>query len=146
MAAATYLLASFECEARGIKFYDVPTSAVSIGQSFQCELEPLNSYDSNCIALSMVSSNSKLGHLAREAAVYLAPLMREGFEAFGLVNMYIHEIIKLAICNYLQDNIVYSICAEWYWTPFWMVWRKGVLSEGVYQGITPVQRETQTYS
>ncbi len=51
-------------------------------------LEPLNHYDSNCIALLVSSSAagsgpSMLGHLAREEAGYLAPLLREGFKGFG---------------------------------------------------------------
>ena len=78
-------LASFTSEARGIKFYDAILSSVYIGQSLQCKLEPLNQYDVNCVAvfLATVSGQSMLGHLAREDASYLAPLLREGFEGFG---------------------------------------------------------------
>ena len=81
MAAASSQLASFRSQARGIKFYDVPISAVSCGQSFECFLEPDNLYDGNCIGLRIGSQ--KLGHLAKEDARYLAALLREGFEANG---------------------------------------------------------------
>ena len=75
-------LCQFRSQARGIRFYDVPMSSVCLGVTFSCELEPTNHYDYNCIAL-MVGSASKLGHLAREDACVLAPLLREGFEARG---------------------------------------------------------------
>ena len=80
-----HVLASFHSEARGIKFYDVLSSSVYAGQSVQCQLEPLNVYDSNCVALFLTagSSHSMFGHLAREDAGYLAPLLREGFQGFG---------------------------------------------------------------
>ncbi len=80
-APASCQLVSFRSQARGIKFYDVPTSAVFLGQSFHCQLEPTNPYDCNCIELLVGSG--KLGHLAREDASFLAPLLREGFEACG---------------------------------------------------------------
>ena len=75
-------LASFKSQARGIKFYDVSASDLDVGRTFHCQLEPSNEYDSNCVAL-WVDSHSMIGHLAREAANYLAPLLREGFEASG---------------------------------------------------------------
>ena len=74
-------LATFKTQARGIKFYDV--KEVEIGQTFNCILEPSNPYDSNCIALCL-SNGQMLGHLAKEAANYLAPLLRSlHVEAFG---------------------------------------------------------------
>ena len=80
------MLASFRSEARGIKFYDVLTSEVCVGQSLHFQLEPLNPYDSDCVAVYLggcSDSESMLGHLAREAASYLAPLLREGFQGLG---------------------------------------------------------------
>ena len=79
------MLASFRSEARGIKFY-VLTSEVCVGQSLHFQLEPLNPYDSDCVAIYLggcSDSESMLGHLAREAASYLAPLLREGFQGLG---------------------------------------------------------------
>ncbi len=63
-------------------FYDVPMSAVCSGVTFSCTPDPTNHFDSNCIELT-VGSSSKLGHLAREDASFLASLLREGFEARG---------------------------------------------------------------
>ena len=74
-------LCQFRSQAKGIKFYDVPMSAVCLEVAFSCELEPNNDFDSNCIAL-MVGS-CKLGYLAREDASVLAPLLQKGFEARG---------------------------------------------------------------
>ena len=82
MSVSICQLASFTSQARGIKFYDVSASRFVVGRKFYCQLEPSNAYDSNCIAL-WVDSHCMLGHLAREAANCLAPLLRQGFEASG---------------------------------------------------------------
>ena len=66
-------LATFKTVARGIKFYDV--REVTVGQTFCCILEPSNPFDSDCIAL-FVNAGRMLGHLAKEAASYLAPLLQ----------------------------------------------------------------------
>ena len=79
-------LASFSCQARGIKFYEVSTSDINVGDHLQLILEPENPWDSNCIAIMMSYSSSsqrKLGHLAREASCHLAPLISAGFQASG---------------------------------------------------------------
>ena len=76
-------LASFCCQARGIMFYDTPLSMVLPGTSLCVQLEPSNPHDANCISLWLSSHSLKLGHLAREAAVYLAPLLRNGLIAYG---------------------------------------------------------------
>jgi len=39
--------------------------------------------DSNYVALTLLSGHQKLGHLAREAAQFLAPLLRKGIQAHG---------------------------------------------------------------
>ncbi len=75
-------LCQFRSQARGIKYYDVPMSAVCLGVTFSCVPDPINLFDSNCIDL-MGESSDKLGHLAKEDASVLAPLLREGFEARG---------------------------------------------------------------
>ena len=72
-------LVSFSSQARGIMFYG---TTAYFGQQFSCHLEPSNSYDAYCIAL-LVSAHQKLGHLAKEAAQFLAPLLRIGFKAYG---------------------------------------------------------------
>ena len=76
-------LASFSSQARGIKFYSVPTESIRVGDLLDCRLEPTNPKDSNCIALWLSSPSLMLGHLVREAACYLAPLLRDGFVASG---------------------------------------------------------------
>ena len=76
------VLAEFLSEARGIMFYSVPHPAV--GLHFSCYLEGANPHDVNAIRL-VAAPYAVLGHLAREAAQYLAPLLRDGFHASGLV-------------------------------------------------------------
>ena len=86
MAAATVVrLASFSSQARGIKFYDVSTSSIRVGTSLLFYLEPSNPYDSDCVAVWMCGSprTKMLGHLARETACHLAPLLRSGLVATG---------------------------------------------------------------
>lgn len=76
---ASVVLATFFSQARGILFYGCDSRA---GLTFRCVLEPWNVHDHNCIAL-MVTPARMLGHLAREAAQVLAPLLRAGFQANG---------------------------------------------------------------
>ena len=61
---------------------DVPTYEIGVGDQFVCQLEPWNPKDADCIALR-TSPTRMLGHLAREASAYLAPLLRDGFKASG---------------------------------------------------------------
>ena len=68
MAFPSVPLASFTCQARGIKFYGVPTSLVVVGASLDVQLEPSNPFDANCVSLFLPHHGPKLGHLAREAA------------------------------------------------------------------------------
>ncbi len=79
LSMASVTLASFVSQARGIMFYD---ALALTGQAFSCCLEPYNPYDVNCVAL-MLLGHKMLGHLAREAAQLLAPLLRAGFQAHG---------------------------------------------------------------
>ena len=81
------LLATFLSTVRGVRFYDVSVSSVRAGGRVALQLEPTNIYDSNCVALPVAvylrSSlfSDMLGHLAREDAAYLAPLLRSGLFA-----------------------------------------------------------------
>lgn len=83
VATVAIPLASFCCQARGIKFYDALTSMLLVGAPLRVELEPSNPYDENCVSLWLTSSGLQLGHLAREAAAHLAPLLRYGLHASG---------------------------------------------------------------
>ena len=73
------VLAVFLSEVRGIMFYG---STTYVGQRFSCYLEPSNPFDVNCISL-FAGPHQKLGHLAREASLSLAPLLRAGLDANG---------------------------------------------------------------
>ena len=74
-------IAMFKSQARGIQFYDLPTSVVLPGLTLACLLEPTNPLDSNSIML--LAGSSQLGHPSREAAGCLAPLLRSGIQARG---------------------------------------------------------------
>lgn len=80
--AMAIILAAFQCQARGIKFYDVPSESVRCGLDINCRLEPGNLHDSSCVAL-VLKDSKMLGHLAKEVAQYLAPLLRKGVTASG---------------------------------------------------------------
>ena len=78
------VLATFFSQAKGIMFYDGPTTRVRVGDSVSLHLEPYNPHDSNCVGIWLRSSPPKmLGHLAREAAGCMAPLMRTGLLVSG---------------------------------------------------------------
>ena len=67
-------LAAFSSQARGIRFYNMPTGMIQVEDSLNCRLEPTNCYHSNCVALWLSSPSMMLGHLVGEAACHLAPL------------------------------------------------------------------------
>ena len=79
------LLASFLSSVRGVRFYDVNVSSVREGGRVALQLEPTNVHDSNSVAVYFRSSffSDMLGHLAREDAAYLAPLLRSRLFATG---------------------------------------------------------------
>lgn len=80
------LLVSFILTVRGVHFYDVSVSAVSGSERLVLQLETTNRYDSNCVAVHLKSSpffSNMFGHLAREDAAYLAPLLQSGLSATG---------------------------------------------------------------
>ena len=81
---STYcVLGSFTSQVRGIKLYDFETTQVHVEDSLVLHLEPANTYDANAIAVFTVSPPKMLGHLAREKARHLAPLLSSGLEATG---------------------------------------------------------------
>ena len=76
-------LVSFSSQVRGIKFYNFSSGNISVGSSLTFDLEPGNRYDDDCIAVWTRSPRAMLGHLARENASRLAPLLRSGLVANG---------------------------------------------------------------
>lgn len=77
-------LASFSSQVRGIKFYDLSSSSISVGICLAFCLEAENPWDGDCVAVWTRSTPiAMLGHLARETACHLAPLLRSGLEAIG---------------------------------------------------------------
>ena len=76
-------LASFSSQVRGIKFYDFSSSSAYMETYLTFDLEPSNPQDANCVAVRTRGSRAMLGHLARETACYLAPLLRTGLLATG---------------------------------------------------------------
>ena len=83
MAVTELDLVSFTSLVRGIKFYNVSTSAVCVGDFVSLCPEPYNPHDNNCIAVWM--GPRMLGHLSRDVACCLAPLMSSGVSASGYV-------------------------------------------------------------
>ena len=69
---------------RGVSASTMYLLEVKESLMFSCELEPRNARDENSIVLKCCPT-ATLGHLAREASVHLAPLLRRGFQAEGWV-------------------------------------------------------------
>lgn len=86
MAVAVVDLVSFTSLVRGIKFYDVSTSTIRVGDYVCLCPEPYNPHDNNCIAVWM--GPRMLGHLSRDVACFLAPLLSSGVSASGYVNIH----------------------------------------------------------
>ena len=57
-------------------------ASATVGQHLRCCLNPSNPFDTDAVSL-FVGPHQRLGHLAREAAHHLAPLLRAGFQANG---------------------------------------------------------------
>ena len=84
VSATSRGLVLFSTQVRGIKFYGVPINLIHVGSSVSLCLEPFHPHDSNCIALWMGSA--MLGHLTRETACDLVPLLWHGVMASGYVS------------------------------------------------------------
>ena len=82
------ILADFVCQCRGIKFYDLKSVGTRWGDRVRLVKEPTNSHDPLCVAawvtgtLGAASRTSRtltpplmLGHVAREAARWINPLL-----------------------------------------------------------------------
>ena len=54
--SSSVVLASFFSRVRGIRFYDVSTSSLSVGRRVVLQLEPTNAFDSDCVAVYLRSS------------------------------------------------------------------------------------------
>ena len=84
MAVAGRVLGTSSSQVRGIKFYDMSTSSVHMGDNLEFRLEPSNPCVSDYVAVWLPSSLPKmLDHLTREAACCLAPLLRSGLVVTG---------------------------------------------------------------
>ena len=71
------MVASFGSEACDVMFYGGPSLAC-VGSDVHCQLV-MNHHDDN--AMGLLAGSSMWGHLAKEDAVFLALLLRTGFEA-----------------------------------------------------------------
>ena len=68
----------FVSQARGIAFNG---GVASVSQHFMCYVEPHNRFDSNCVAMMMMTSGH--GSSLDIFLQFLAPLLRAGFQAHG---------------------------------------------------------------
>lgn len=80
------LLAFFGCLCRGVKFYHLAEVGAEVFSRVRFERDPSNSRDPNCVEVFVSSTTGqwrKLGHVAREAAEWLSPLLTGPFNIFG---------------------------------------------------------------
>ena len=74
---AMELLADFVCQCRGIKFYDLKSFGTRWGDRVQLIKEPSNPHDPLCVSAWVTGTQHPLmlGHVAREAARWINPLL-----------------------------------------------------------------------
>ena len=73
----TVLLASFSARVRGVKFFGLRGGDGWFWERAEVERDPGNSYDANCV--EVLVRGRRLGHLAKEAAEFVSPLLAAGF-------------------------------------------------------------------
>ena len=75
--AADSLLAFFSCQVRGIKFYDLSNIGAREGERVFLEREPSNPHHPNCVGVFLGGGGGRrmLGHVARQAAEWLSPML-----------------------------------------------------------------------
>ena len=78
------LLVFFACQARGVKFYDLAEVSANIGTVVDLRRDPYNSWDPNCVEVLVAADRrTKLGHIAKEAAKWLSPLLLGPYRITG---------------------------------------------------------------
>ncbi len=75
-------LAFFGCQCRGIKFYQWGVASSEVARPISFRRDPANPRDVNCVEV-LVDSGWKLGHVAKEAAQWLSPLLLGPFRIRG---------------------------------------------------------------
>lgn len=87
MVVAEECLTTFVSRVRGVKFYAIEEIENTGGWWWlraKLKRDPGNLYDRNCVevmvpAVGIQGQNVKLGHLAKEAAEFVSPLLAAGF-------------------------------------------------------------------
>ena len=86
--------AFFECECKGIKFYDLEDVGLTFWQHVWFEREPWNPHDCNAVAVwakreakrsDRTAGKYKLGHVAKGPAEWLSLLLTQPFRIYGYV-------------------------------------------------------------
>ena len=83
LCCAMELLVFFECQVRGVKFYDLREAGARWGTSLRLVKEPSNLHDPLCVAAWVPGSPRArplmLGHVAKEAARWLNQLLQPSY-------------------------------------------------------------------
>ena len=80
--AADRVLAFFSCQCRVIKFYDLSDIGARQRDGVILVREPHNPRDSDCLAV-FLGGGGFLGHVAKEAAEWLSPMLLGPFRITG---------------------------------------------------------------
>ena len=85
MASKHQVLGQLTSQVCGIKLYDVQTTRIRLGERLVLRHEPTNAYDVNAVAVLALSPSPRrmLGHLAKESARRVAPLLLAGLVVTG---------------------------------------------------------------
>ena len=82
-------LVMFGCKCRGVKFYDLRSFVARWGANVKLVRAPSNVHDTNCVAAWVTDGRTsrwlQLGHVAREAAKWLHPLLQPQYRVTRLV-------------------------------------------------------------
>lgn len=77
-------LAYFGCKCRGVKFYDLKSVGATWWTNVALEKEPTNTHDKFCVAVWIDDGRSsrrlQLGHVAKEAARWIHPLLQPQYQ------------------------------------------------------------------
>ena len=126
----TVLLVSFSARVRGVKFFGLRGGDGWFWECAEVERDPGNSYDANCV--EVLVRGRRLGHLAKEAAEFVLPLLAAGFVIKAGVLSSIESVFGMPIARiacilfpHVHAHIVESHLVR--------MWREGGIPNGYQQ-------------
>lgn len=103
-------LTFFRTQCRGVKFYSLKEEAVHFWSKAYLVRKPFNVKDPNCVEVQVRCSDGHvkmLGHITKEAAEWLSPMLLGPFTIFATVHNHRQreEMSTQSICNYVLFHL-----------------------------------------